>query len=80
MALGERLLIARRRKKMSQQALARAVGVNKATIYRIETGRSADIPVGTLRNIAVVLEVSTDWLLGLSQEEEDEAHPATALL
>jgi DNA-binding XRE family transcriptional regulator len=68
--LGERLLIARRRKKLSQQQLAAAVGVNKATIYRIEKGKSEDIPVGTLKKIAIELGVSADWLLGLTSDEE----------
>ena len=70
--LGERLLLSRRRKGLTQKELGEQVGVSRHTIARIEQGRSPQILTGALERISRTLEVSADYLLGLS----DDPRPA----
>jgi transcriptional regulator with XRE-family HTH domain len=70
MNFGERVHLLRRRRKMTQQALADAVGVNKATIFRIEKAELSDAMGQTIAKMARVLNVSADYLLGLKEEPE----------
>lgn len=70
MTLGERIHLIRRRQKMTQQALADAVGVSKVTIFRIEKGDFGDVKGQTIAKMAKVLNVSADYLLGLKPDPE----------
>jgi transcriptional regulator with XRE-family HTH domain len=70
MSFGERVHLIRRRQKMTQQALADAVGVSKATFFRIEKGDFTDVKGQTVAQLAKVLNVSADYLLGLKPEPE----------
>ena len=73
MELRHRVLIARREKGFSQEDLARNVGVSVNTIARFERGEIGDIKAQVLAKIARALDVTTDWLLGLtSGDAEDE--------
>jgi iron(III) transport system substrate-binding protein len=56
--------------KAPGQALADAVGVSKATIFRIEKGDFTDVKGQTVAHLARVLNVSADYLLGLKEEPE----------
>jgi transcriptional regulator with XRE-family HTH domain len=55
---------------MTQQALADAVGVSKATIFRIEKGDFTDVKGQTVAQLARILNVSADYLLELKEEPE----------
>jgi transcriptional regulator with XRE-family HTH domain len=55
---------------MTQQALGDAVGVTKATIFRVEKGDFADVKGQTIARMAKTLNVSADYLLGLKAEPE----------
>lgn len=69
-AIGERLLIARRRHAWTQQELAERAGVKPLTISRIERGEFQAMPrPATLRGIADALEVDPGWLLYGESEE-----------
>ena len=70
MTFGERVHLIRRRRKMTQQALGDAVGVTKATIFRVEKGDFADVKGQTIARMAKTLNVSADYLLGLKAEPE----------
>ena len=70
MTLGERVLIWRRRRNLTQQALAEAVGIAKNTIARLEQGGITDLRGQVIARLAQVLGVSTDYLLGLDASEE----------
>lgn len=60
-SLSGRIRIARRRRGLSQEALARDLEVSKNTVARWEAGAQ---PRGaTVAKIAAALGVSTDWLL-----------------
>jgi transcriptional regulator with XRE-family HTH domain len=62
---GQRLLLARRARGLTQQQLGEQAGISWATIARIEQGRASQMGTDALRGIAEVLGVSTDYLLGL---------------
>ena len=70
MTLGERVLIWRRRRNLTQQALAEAVGIAKNTIARLEQGGITDLRGQVIARLAQVLGVSTDYLLGLDESKE----------
>ena len=79
MTLGERILILRRRAKMSQSDLAKACDLTKNTIARLEQGRVKDLSGETVVRVARALQVSTDMVLGVaSLDETAELLPADA--
>ncbi|AQS57025.1 helix-turn-helix domain-containing protein [Novibacillus thermophilus] len=65
--VGNRIKLRRNIKGWSQRELARRVGLNYSVMNRIESGKR---PVGDteLRKIAEVLDVSTDYLLGRTDD------------
>ncbi|HVO71044.1 MAG TPA: helix-turn-helix transcriptional regulator [Aggregatilineaceae bacterium] len=65
--LVDRLREARESKGFSQRELARLCGLGENQIHRYEAGKS-DPSATHLKLIADKLEVSTDYLLGLSNE------------
>ena len=71
MTLGERVIVLRRRRKLTQGELAQAVGVAKNTISRLEQGRIADVQGNVIAHLAQTLGVSTDYLLGLAEERDE---------
>jgi len=68
--LGERILILRRRLKMSQSELAKASDLDKNTIARLEQGRVHDLSGSTVVRVARALQVSTDVVLGVVPMDE----------
>jgi transcriptional regulator with XRE-family HTH domain len=65
--LSKRLRVARKAKKYTQEKLAALVSTKKTTISNYETGYSS--PSNEMLNdLADVLEVSTDYLLGRTDE------------
>ena len=64
---GSRLKEARLRRDMSQEDIAKLVGISQITFSRYERN-SQDPNTDTLWEISKILRVSTDWLLG---EHED---------
>jgi len=79
MTLGERILILRRRLKLSQAEVARAAGLAKNTIARLEQGSVKDLSGVTIVHVARALQVSTDVLLGV-KSMESETEPAAGAL
>ena len=80
MELRHRVLVTRRDKKMSQEDLARAVGISVNTLARFERGEIGDIKAHVLSKMADVLGVTTDYLLGrvhdARQPADQSAPPA----
>lgn len=68
MTLGERVLILRRRHRMSQHDLAKASGLNVNTLARIEQGIIKNPGGDGIAHLAQALGTTTDYLLGLSDE------------
>lgn len=69
--IGERIDYVRRKKGLSQKDLGKAVGVEDKTIKRYENNK-ANIPLDMLKKIAVELDVTTDYLLGLTDLESTD--------
>jgi transcriptional regulator with XRE-family HTH domain len=67
---GERVLLSRRRAGLTQQELAKAIGVTATTVARIEQGRTQQMSTRSLERMSRVLGVSADYLLGLSDRRE----------
>ncbi|WP_404407657.1 helix-turn-helix domain-containing protein [Jeotgalibacillus malaysiensis] len=67
--LSERLKIARKRKKLTQLELANRVKTSKGTISNYENGYSTPSNE-MLKELAMTLEVSTDYLLGVIDDFE----------
>jgi transcriptional regulator with XRE-family HTH domain len=65
---GERVLLRRRAKKLSQAQCAQAAGVSARTIHRIERNQSYATPAATLGRLALALGTSADYLLGLTDD------------
>jgi transcriptional regulator with XRE-family HTH domain len=65
----QRLRSARKAKKLTQEELANLVGTTKTTISNYETGYSTP-SFEVLSDLASVLDVSTDYLLGRSDEPQ----------
>jgi len=64
----ERLRLQRLTLRLSQQQLGMQIGQDQGYISRIERGEVTDITVRTLARLADALHVSTDYLLGRTEE------------
>ena len=73
--IGERVLLARRRKGWNQGDLARKTTMSRTVISQLEKGRQ-QVSAERLRTLAQALGVSADYLLGLVGEEADEEDAA----
>jgi transcriptional regulator with XRE-family HTH domain len=73
-----RLKEARQRAGWSQTELGKRSGVHAMAISRLERGDKKDVTGATLRKLSIALRVSTDWLLGLTEDEEEEQQYAHA--
>lgn len=76
--LSQRLRIARKAKGLTQEELAEHVCTTKGTISNYENNHSTP-PNDMLRQLADILEVTTDWLLGRTNDVTSNA-AATASL
>jgi transcriptional regulator with XRE-family HTH domain len=66
MTFGERILLMRRRRGMTQRELGQAAKLNSNTIARLERGDLKDIAGQAVARLARALGVSADYLLGLT--------------
>lgn len=73
MNIGERIRWLRTRHKMTMETLADKVGVTRQTISRYETMVIEDIPKSKLESIAKALNVSYDYLSGLTIESQRDS-------
>jgi transcriptional regulator with XRE-family HTH domain len=71
--VGQRVRKARRDQDLTQRELATRAGMNIVTISRLEHGTSEQIYADTLGDLARALNVSADYLLGLSDTREVQA-------
>ena len=71
--LGERILILRRRRNLTQRELAQTAELNTNTIARLEQGNLKDLGGQSVAKLARALDTSTDFLLGLTEQEHSHA-------
>jgi DNA-binding XRE family transcriptional regulator len=66
--LGKRVRQTRRQKDLTQKALGGLAGINPITISRLEQSNLEHAYAMTLRDLAQALGVSTDYLVGLTDD------------
>ena len=71
MSLGTRLRKRREELGLSQRALARLVNTRQATISDLERGILKNPGIDIVRRLAKVLGITSDWLIGMYEEDED---------
>jgi transcriptional regulator with XRE-family HTH domain len=71
MTIGDRLKRQRVRRGYSQTELARLSGVKQSLISRIENGSRDNPSADVLRGLAKALGCTTDYLVGMYENEED---------
>lgn len=69
--MGDRIRELRLAKGLKQSELAELAGCKKPYISRLETGDAVGCSVSTIAGIAIGLDVSVDYLLGLSDDLGD---------
>ena len=65
---GIRLKEARIRANLTQVELAERLNISQTSYQRMETGNH-DMKMSNIINICKTLNISSDWLLGLTKEE-----------
>jgi len=63
----------RRRRNLTQRELATAAELNTNTIARLEQGNLKDLGGQSVAKLARALDTSTDFLLGLTEQEQAHA-------
>ena len=71
-SIGERIRTARTLRGWSQKELAKRANLHHVMLNRLEKGHKAGVQAETIRRLAEALHVTSDYLLGLKDELEDE--------
>jgi transcriptional regulator with XRE-family HTH domain len=69
MILGHRLKEKREARGLTLEALGRLIAKDAQYIWKLESGRRSGVTSTTLKDLALALQTSADYLLGLSQAE-----------
>lgn len=72
MTIGERIKQRRKELGMTVDELAVKLNKNRATIYRYESNQIESLPAHILKPLSTALNVSAEYLMGWSEEEESE--------
>mgnify|MGYP001568263012 CR=1 FL=1 len=70
-ALGRRLLQARLQRGLNQSELARRADLHRPTLLHLEHGTKRYLRADSLYRLAIALDVSIDWLLGIPYDAHD---------
>ena len=76
-SVADRLRLARENRGWSQVELSKRSKVHHMLISRIETKAKKDVNATTLRRLALALQVSGDYLLGMKEDIESLTRPTT---
>lgn len=76
-SLGMRIRSARKERGMTLEALSKKVGISLNFLWEIEAGRKAPA-LPTLYNLAIALNISVDYLLGVTAEKRPISGQARA--
>ena len=82
MTTGERIRQLRIEHQMTQEELGAKVGVQKAAIYKYENGLIVNLKRSTIEKLALVLDTTPTYLMGMEDDEPEQAAltPAQASL
>jgi transcriptional regulator with XRE-family HTH domain len=73
MAIGKKVYRLRAERKLTQQELAERAGVSQAIISRLETDDRTNVTSDVLKGLAKALGCTTDYLVGMHEEEDSAA-------
>jgi len=76
MDLGDRIKRQREKRRLTQTELAELANVNQALVSRLESKISASTNSDVLKRLAKALACTTDYLVGMHEDEEGERMPA----
>ena len=76
--LGERTKKIRKQKGFTREIFAEKLSVSTRFLATVESGE-AGVSISTLKNIAVLLDTSTDYLLGIHDEIGEEFYKQSAI-
>ena len=79
-SLAQRLRVARAYKGWSQTELAKKAGLNNVQLSKLERGITKEVQGSTLRRLCEALDVSPQYLLGMTDDIASEHEPAGAAL
>lgn len=71
MSTGERIKSRRKQLSISADVLAERVGVSRATVFRWERGEIEKVDAKVLNKVAVALNTTSKYLLGLSDNPDE---------
>jgi transcriptional regulator with XRE-family HTH domain len=78
MSIGAKVRQLRTARKLTQQELAERAGVSQAIISKIETEARDNVTSDVLKALAKTLGCTTDYLVGMHEDEESETLAASA--
>ena len=78
MTLGEKIALLRSQKKLTQERLAQALGISRASLAKYETNKN-EPDLETIRKIANFFDVSIDYLLDNSTSSNESIDIKDAL-
>ena len=67
---GARMRALRRRRGLSAEELARLAGITPRHVWRLEAGGRPRVAAVTLARIALALDTTLDYLMGLTDDPE----------
>ena len=70
--LGTRLVLARERLGWTQEDVSQHAAFSRTGLCNLERGNKPWVSAETIYRLAQALRVSTDWLLGLSETDEEK--------
>jgi transcriptional regulator with XRE-family HTH domain len=70
--VGGRIRSARKKQKMTMKELGKKVNLHESTISRYEKGEISTLDIDKIKEFANVLNVSTSYLTGWDEEEEQK--------
>jgi transcriptional regulator with XRE-family HTH domain len=74
--VGRRIIAARMRRGVGQAELARHIGLSTTALLKIEKGVTKSPRAEVIRKIAEALRVRAEYLLGMTEDMDDELKPA----
>lgn len=61
--------------KKTQKEMADMLGITQQAYQQLETGRTTDMRISTLKRLCSIFNVSADWLLGIDERKNNIMNP-----